>query len=230
VKKPWTIAIDGPAGAGKSTVARILAQKLGYLYIDSGAMYRAIALHAQRQDVSPTEADQVAALARATPITFEPDDDAGGEQRVFLGGEDVTAAIRTPQIASLASEVSTIPGVRAALVQQQQALGLSGGVVMEGRDIGTVVFPNAEVKVFLTASPEERALRRHLDLQRRGMATATLEAVRADQDERDRRDETRAVSPLAPAPDAVVMDSDGIPPDQIADAILEIVDARRREA
>ena len=228
MKKPLTIAIDGPAGAGKSTVARLLARELGYLYIDSGAMYRAVAYSALQANVPAGESDQVAALARATRISFEPSRD-GGEQHVILGDEDVTEAIRTPDIASLASVVSAIPGVRAALVARQQALGAAGGVVMEGRDIGTVVFPHAEVKVFLTATADERAARRHRDLQRRGVGPATIEQVRADQDERDRRDATRAVSPLAAAPDAVVMESDGVAPEHIVDMILDIIDARERE-
>jgi len=228
MSKPWTIAIDGPAGAGKSTAARRLAERLGYLYVDSGAMYRAVALNALRNQVSPDETDQVAALTRSTPIEFQPGE-AGGPQRVFLGSEDVTEAIRSPEVASLASVVSAIPGVRAALVAQQQAIGGAGGVVMEGRDIGTVVFPHAEVKIYLTATAEERAARRHADSVARGQ-TATLEQVRAEQDERDRRDATRSVSPLAPAPDAVMLLSDDMDPDQVVDEIMEIIEARRREA
>lgn len=231
MRKPWTIAIDGPAGAGKSTVARMLARRLGYLYIDSGAMYRTAALHAKRAGVPLTEEDAVAALTRSANIGFQmpSDEDSDSEQHVFLNNEDVTAAIRTPEIASLASEVSAIPGVRAALVSQQQSLGATGGVVMEGRDIGTVVFPHAEVKVFLTASPEERATRRHADLVSRG-ASATLEAVRADQDVRDHRDATRTVSPLVAAPDALILESDGLSPSEIVEQVAAFIDDRRREA
>lgn len=229
MSKPWTIAIDGPAGAGKSTVARLLARRLGYTYVDSGAMYRAVALLARRSGVASDEADEVAALARAARIEFQPDAE-GTEQFVLVDGGDVTSDIRDPEVASLASVVSAIPGVRAALVVQQQALGAQGGVVMEGRDIGTVVFPNAEVKVFLTASPEARAARRLRDIQTRGHLTATLDQVRADQDERDQRDATRAVAPLVPADDAVVLDSDAIGPEAVVDEILKIVDARRRES
>ncbi len=229
MRKPWTIAIDGPAGAGKSTVARRLAARLGYLYIDSGAMYRTVALLSRRNNVGEDEPDQIAALARSAPIVFAPaaSDADSDDQRVFLGDEEVTSEIRTPEIASLASVVSAIPGVRAALVQQQQMLGAQGGVVMEGRDIGTVVFPHAEVKVFLTASPQERAARRHRDILARGQAAPSLESVRADQDERDRRDATRAVSPLIAAEDAVLMDSDGLTPEQVAEQIFQIVDAQR---
>ena len=228
MRRPLTIAIDGPAGAGKSTVARLLAQHLGYLYIDSGAMYRSVAYHAHRQEVALTDTDAISALARATPIVFVAEGSDSGAQRVLLGDEDVTDAIRTPEVASLASVVSAIPGVRAALVAQQQAMGAEGGVVMEGRDIGTVVFPHAEVKIFLTASPDERALRRHLDLQNRGNAQTTLEQVREDQDERDRRDATREVSPLTVAEDAVVINSDGLAPDEITGQILALLDARQR--
>lgn len=229
--KPETIAIDGPAGAGKSTVARLVADRLGFVMVDSGAMYRAAAFHAHRSGVAPDEADQVSALVRTTPVYFLPGGQSSGSsterQRVLLGDEDISEAIRTPEIARLASLVSAIPGVRAALVAQQQALGANGGVVMEGRDIGTVVFPHAEVKIFLTASPEERAARRHADLLSRGSIT-TLDEVRADQDIRDERDANRDVSPLRPASDAVLINSDGLLPEQIADEIVRIVDARKR--
>jgi cytidylate kinase len=226
--KPLTIAIDGPAGAGKSTVARLLAQRLGYTYVDSGAMYRAVALHVLHNDIAVSEQDEIAALTRSTPIEFAPGED-GGAQRILLGGEDVTEEIRSPEVSSVASVISTIPGVRTALVQLQQGMGSSGGVVMEGRDIGTVVFPNAEVKVFLTATAEERASRRHADILARGSAT-TLDQVRAEQDERDKRDATRAVSPLVAASDAIMLQSDGLTPEQVVDEIVDIIEARRREA
>lgn len=200
----WVIAIDGPAGAGKSTVARQLADVLGYIYLDSGAMYRCVGLLAARQSVAP---DDAGALAEAAQITFDPGA-VGEPQRVLLNGEDVTAAIRTPEASQMASKVAANPTVRRAMVALQQAMGAQGGVVMEGRDIGTVVFPNAELKVFLTASPEERARRRHAELVARGEEIA-YETVLEEQRERDRRDSTREASPLIAADDAVVLLSDG---------------------
>ena len=226
--KPLTIAIDGPAGAGKSTVARLLARQLAYRYIDSGAMYRAVALLVQRLSIPNEETDRIAVLARTARIHFEAARGDAHEQRVFIDIEDVTTTIRTPEIASLASVISTISDVRTALVAQQQALGAAGGVVMEGRDIGTVVFPHAELKYFLTASPEERAARRFKDLQNRGLGPGTLAAVQADQDERDRRDTTRAVAPLFAAPDAIVRVTDGLTPEQIVDSIRADIAAREQ--
>lgn len=227
--KPYTIAIDGPAGAGKSTVARLLARQLGYQYVDSGAMYRAIALKTRRSAVDPSDTDAVSALARTTRITFLPAEEAGAEQCVLLDEEDVTGDIRKPDVASLASVVSAIPGVRTALVALQQAMGTQGGVVMEGRDIGTVVFPHAELKVFLTASAAERAERRYRDILSRGGDT-TVDAVRADQDERDSRDASRAVSPLVAASDAIEIVSDGRSPEEIVGVILRMLDHKKNGA
>lgn len=224
--KPYTIAIDGPAGAGKSTVARLLATRLGYLYVDSGAMYRAVALKVRQTGTDPADTDAVSALARTTRITFAPGDNDYTEQRVFLEKADVSGEIRTPEIASLASLVSAIPGVRAALIAEQQSLGAQGGVVMEGRDIGTVVFPHAELKVFLTASADERASRRHKDIVARG-GDVTMEAVRTDQDARDARDSGRTVSPLMAATDAVEIVSDGKDPEAIVNEIVHLLDAER---
>lgn len=228
MKKPWTVAIDGPAGAGKSTVARLIAQRLGYLYVDTGAMYRTVALAALDADLKDTDEDAISAIARSVRIEFVPGD--GGEpQRVFLNDEDVTDDIRDPEVGQMASVVSAIPGVRAALVAMQQAFGAAGGVVMEGRDIGTVVFPNAEIKVFLTATAEERASRRHADLLARG-DQKSLEQVRAQQDERDNRDATRSVSPLVAARDAFVLNSDGMSPEEVTNEVMELIEARRRES
>ena len=226
--KPQTVAIDGPAGAGKSTVARMLAANLGFLYVDSGAMYRAVALKVRENAINPADDAAVSMLARTLRIVFVPGDTPDAEQGVHVDDADVSKAIRVPEIASLASVISAIPGVRSALVAQQQSLGTQGGVVMEGRDIGTVVFPHAEVKIFLTASPDERAARRHKDILSRGVDT-TIHAVRADQDERDERDATRPVSPLTVAPDAVEIVSDGKTPEQIVAEIVRHIETVRKE-
>jgi CMP/dCMP kinase len=223
--KPITIAIDGPSGAGKSTVARRLARLLAYTYIDTGAMYRAVALASIERAIDLEDEDAIIELARNVTIGFAPGE--GEAQRVLLDGRDVTDDIRSKEATRLSSPVSAIPGVRRVLVAQQQALGAGGGVVMEGRDIGTVVFPNAEVKVFLTASEEERARRRWKERQTKG-DTITLEEILQQQHERDARDSSRADSPLAAAPDAVTVDSDGIPFEGVVDRILQV--ARERGA
>ncbi len=214
------IAIDGPAGAGKSTMARRLAARLGFTYIDSGAMYRAVALWAMRQNADSADMHRMEQLARAADIELRP---AG--QLVLLNGEDVTAAIRSAEVGKQASVVAAIPGVRRALVEKQRALGARTSVVMEGRDIGTVVFPDADVKVFLDADPGERVNRRLRDFRDRGEA-APPESIAAQIMERDQRDRTRAEAPLTQAPDAVYIDSTGLSPDQVEEEILKLVRAR----
>lgn len=210
------IAIDGPVGAGKSTVARALAARLGYRYVDTGAMYRSVALEAQRRGVAWEDEAAVAAVARAVRIEFAPGADG---QRVLVDGRDVTEAIRAPRISEGASVVSAYPAVREAMVAQQRRMGEGGGVVMEGRDIGTVVFPDADVKVFLDASLDERARRRYAELRAKGEAV-TYAQVREALRERDLRDATRAHSPLTAAPDAVVIDSTALSVDEVVEAIL----------
>jgi CMP/dCMP kinase len=220
--KKLTIAIDGPAGSGKSTLARRVAALLGYLYIDTGAMYRAVAPKALRRPVSLDDADALTALARDTRIDLCAQD---GAQQVLLDGEDVSAAIRTPQVAEAASKVAVVPGVRQVLVAEQRRAGAPGGVVMEGRDIGSVVFPNAELKIFLTASPEIRAERRWREHQQKGDAidlARTLEEVH----ERDRRDRERTTSPLVRAPDAVVVDSTAMDPEETARLVVLLANER----
>lgn len=217
--KTVTIAIDGPAGAGKSTLARRLAERLGYLYIDTGAMYRAVALWARRLGVSWDDAAQLEQLARESRIELAP----GG--RVMLNGEDVSDAIRDPEISEGASRVSAISGVRRALVEKQQEMGRRASVVMEGRDIGTVVFPEAEVKIYLDATPEERARRRLKDLAARGLQ-ADFAQVLEEMRRRDERDSTRSDSPLRQAPDAVYVDSTGMSEDEVEQALLKIVRER----
>ena len=210
------IAIDGPVGSGKSTLARRVAELMGYVYIDTGAMYRALALKALRRGISLDATDQLVALARDTRIDLRAQD---GTQRVFLDGEDVTAAIRTPEVSQGASKVAVVPGVRQVLVAEQRRAGEQGGVVMEGRDIGSVVFPDAGLKIFLTASPEVRAERRWREHQQKGEAIdlgRTLEEIR----ERDQRDRERSTSPLVRAPDAVVLDSTAMKPEEVAGLVV----------
>ncbi|MFZ1974060.1 MAG: (d)CMP kinase [Candidatus Acidiferrales bacterium] len=211
------IAIDGPVGSGKSTLARRVAQMLGYVYVDTGAMYRALALKALRSGLRVDDNDEnLVALARDTRIDLRAED---GTQRVFLDHEDVTTAIRTPEVSQAASKVAVNPGVRHVLVAEQRRAGEQGGVVMEGRDIGSVVFPDAQLKIFLTASPETRAERRWREHQQKGDAIdlqRTLEEIH----ERDRRDQGRATSPLVRAPDAVVVDSSAMEPEEVARLVV----------
>lgn len=219
-KRP-IVAIDGPAGAGKSTVARRLAEQLGYVLVDTGAMYRAVALAALRAGVPWNDGERVAALARgivgARSLGFSRDEALG--VRVALAGEDISEAIRTPEVAQGASTVSADPGVRAALLDLQRQAGQGGGVVLEGRDIGTVVFPEAEVKFFLTASPETRARRRHEELVARGQMV-TFDETLAEVKERDARDEGRAVAPLRQAEGAVLVDSTSLSVDETVAAMF----------
>jgi cytidylate kinase len=221
---PSIVAIDGPAGAGKSTVARRLAARLGYLYLDTGAMYRAVALAAGRAGVALDDADGLAALAASLRLEFIPDAE---RPRLLLNEEDVSEAIRTPDISSASSRVSCWRGVREAMVAQQRRLARKGGVVMEGRDIGTVVFPNARVKIFLTASVAERARRRALELEKQGVGV-DLDRVCCEVAERDRRDMEREISPLARAADAVEFLTDGLTADEVLEALERLV--REREA
>jgi cytidylate kinase len=216
--KRVVVAIDGPAGAGKSTIARRLAERLRFTYIDTGAMYRAVALWALRQGVGLTDMHRLEQLALAAEIALEPG-------RIRLNGEDVTEAIRTQEVANGASKVSAIPAVRRALVAKQRAIGERTSVVMEGRDIGTVVFPNAEVKIYLDANPEERVRRRFEDNRAKGDNTSQADLA-AQMTERDRRDSTRSDAPLSQAPDAVYLDSTPLTLDQVEEAILRIVRAR----
>jgi cytidylate kinase len=210
------VAIDGPAGAGKSTVARALARRLGAAYLDTGAMYRALAWLARREGVAASDGPALAALARANPVALRPDGDV---LRVAIAGADVTDAIRAPEVGALTSEVSAHPAVREAVVAAQRALLAGGGSwVCDGRDVGSVVWPGAEVKVFLTAAPEVRARRRAGDLAARGTPVA-VDAVLAELRERDHRDSTRADSPLVVADGAVELDTTGMSFDEVVDAL-----------
>lgn len=202
--KVINIAIDGPSGAGKSTMAKRLAQELGFLYVDTGALYRAIALFCARRGLDGADAAAVAACLPEIRLDLAYAED--GTQRVLLNGEDVSGKIRTPEISMLASAVSAVPEVRAFLLETQRALGRSRSILMDGRDIGTVVLPDAQIKLFLTAAPEARAHRRYLELREKG-EDVTPEGVLADVLQRDRNDMTRAVAPLRQAEDAVVVDT-----------------------
>ncbi len=212
MSKRITIAIDGPAGAGKSTLARRIAAKLGFVYVDTGAMYRAVALWALRTNVALSDMHRLEQLANAAHIEFAP-----GNGVVLLNGEDVTEAIRTPEVSQAASEVSLVPAVRRALMGKQREIGGQVSVVMEGRDIGSVVFPDATVKIFLDALEEQRAIRRANE------SALPAELVEKQIRERDQRDRARAESPLVQAPDAVYVDTTGLTIEQVEAAILKII-------
>ena len=213
------IAIDGPAGAGKSTIAKKVAKKMGYIYVDTGAMYRAMALFMIKQGIDPSDATSIEEACKIADISIEYRD---GEQVVLLNGENVNAYLRTEEVGNMASVTSVNAKVREKLVELQQKLAKTKDVVMDGRDIGTVVLPNAEVKVYLTASSMVRAQRRALELEAKG-ESADLSKIEADIIERDNRDMTRAISPLKQAEDATLIDSSYMTIDEVVEAILNLV-------
>jgi cytidylate kinase len=215
VEKRLIVAIDGPSGAGKGTVARAVAARLGYRHVDTGAMYRAVAWKARAEGIDLADENAVAALGERARFELE-------DGRIAIDGHDVAAAIRTPEIDKAAAAVARHPAVRRVLVARQREYGAGGGIVMEGRDIGTVVFPDADVKIYLDASPEERARRRAADPAHsaHGVQIADVATALA---ERDRSDSTRAASPLAIAPDALLLDTTGMPLEQVIERVLEIV-------
>jgi cytidylate kinase len=217
------IAIDGPSGSGKGTVCRALAGRLGWHLLDSGALYRLVALAGAARGLDPGDESGHAAVAAQLDAAFEVG--ADGEERVLLDGREVSLELRAESTGSMASRVAAMPGVRAALLERQRGFACAPGLVADGRDMGTVVFPGAELKVFLTASAEERALRRHKQLKEKGLA-ANLADLSQDIRERDRRDAARSASPLRPADDAVTIDSTGVPAEAVVERILELARAR----
>ena len=223
---PRTIAIDGPAGAGKSTIGALVAERLGYLYLDTGAMYRAVALAAQRKTIDPDDAERLAALAAAVRITIGPPTTQDGRAyTVLLDGSDVTWEIRSAEIDRIVSQVARVSGVRDAMVAQQRTLAGKGRVVMVGRDIGTVVLPDAEKKIFLTASAGERARRREAELATRGERRPRQDLLNEIL-RRDRLDTEREVSPLKAAADAVVVQTDGLSVKEALERVLGAISQR----
>jgi cytidylate kinase len=216
------IAIDGPSGAGKGTIARAVARRLHYRHIDTGAMYRAVAWKAVHEKLDLSDEDAVATLASRIAIDV-------GDGAITVDGHDVRTAIRTPEMDAAAAAVARQPRVRQILIAQQREMGTGGGVVMEGRDIGTTVFPNADVKVYLDADPDERARRRaHDPAHASGRTGAAVQEVASALAARDRSDTTRAVSPLAKADDAVLIDTTGVPIDEVVDRVMALVHERGR--
>jgi cytidylate kinase len=219
VSRKAIVAIDGPVGVGKSSAAKGLAAALGYLFIDTGAMYRAVTLKAMRAGIVLTDAEAVTRLAHSLDIRLETNSRG---LRTLCNGEDVSEAIRDPEVSRNTSPISETAGVRVRLVELQRAMGRRGGVVMEGRDIGTVVFPDADFKFFLTADPRERARRRHLELQGKGIEQP-IETVLQDLMERDRRDSTREIAPLRKAPDAIEIDTTRLTLEEVIAKMAEMV-------
>ncbi|MFI3326385.1 MAG: (d)CMP kinase [Clostridia bacterium] len=213
------VAIDGPAGAGKSTIAKELANKIGFIYVDTGALYRTVAVHLLNENIDPKDTEKVEESLQNIKVTMKHMPDG---QHMFLGGEDVTTKIRTPQVSMVASTSSAIPAVRAFLFELQINMAEKYNVIMDGRDIGTVVLPNAQVKIFLTASAEIRANRRLLDLKEKGIED-TFENVLADVKQRDYQDENRAVAPLKPADDGVIVDTSELNFEQVLETLEKII-------
>jgi cytidylate kinase len=216
------VAIDGPSGAGKSTAGRAVAERLGYVFLDTGAMYRALALAALREGIPLDDAGAVAALARRVRLDLQP----GGA--VILDGQDVTSALRTQEVGAAASRVSVHPSVRRHMVARQREMGQAGGVVMDGRDIGTAVFPDADVKFYVDAHPRQRAMRRHEELAQRGLPS-DLDTIESEIRERDHADSTRAESPLTRAPDAIPLDTTELGLEEVVRRMLAAVEALRQD-
>jgi CMP/dCMP kinase len=219
------VAIDGPAGAGKSTVGKILARRLGYLFLDTGAMYRAVAVEAERLGIRPDDEPALGELCQNLRISFEAE---GEEQRVLCQGADVTEKIREPRIGMLASKVSMKKPVREALARLQRQAGERGKIVAEGRDTTTVVFPNARFKFFLVAEPEERARRRHRELLNKGLP-ARIEEIQEEINKRDEQDSSRDLAPLKSAEDAFFIDSTELTPEEVAEEMIKVIRKKSRK-
>lgn len=217
----FNVAIDGPAGAGKSSIARAAAKELGFIYVDTGALYRAVGVYGLRNGVDNKNADAVASMLPNISVELKFQD---GVQHVYLNGEDVSEEIRTPPASMAASDVSAVPAVRQFLFDLQRDIAAKNDCIMDGRDIGTVVLPNAQVKIFLTASPEARAMRRYKELQEKG-AKDTYEEVLADLLQRDYNDSHRAVAPLKPAEDSITVDNSGLSLDDSIEQVLSVIRA-----
>ena len=220
MEKGLQVAIDGPASSGKSTVAKIISKRFGYVYCDTGAMYRSVTWAALENGIDVSDTKRVIDLARKIKITFEP---GQLDQRVFVDGHEVTKDIRTEKIAANVSAVAAIPEVRAQMVEQQRQIAQAGGIVMDGRDIGTTVLPDAQVKVFLVASAHERARRRYEENLQKGLATQSLDELEAAIKLRDQKDSTRKVSPLTQAKDAILIDTTSLTIDQVVDEISALI-------
>lgn len=225
MSKGIQVAIDGPASAGKSTVAKLVAKRFGYVYCDTGAMYRSVTLAALRRGTDLTDEDQIIKVANEIKITFAP----GNPQKVFIDGQEVTQAIRETTVAENVSAVAAIPGVRSRMVELQRQIAQEGGIVMDGRDIGTTVLPDAPVKVFMVASAHERARRRFLDNQERGIDGGTIEELQRAIELRDQKDSTRAVSPLTQAADAHLLDTTHLTIDQVVDQIAMLIEKTQQQ-
>ena len=220
--KRISIAIDGPSGAGKSTLAKMLAKEFGFIYVDTGAIYRSVGLYVLRKGISSKDAEAVTNVLGEINIEMKYEN---GTQLMILNGEDVSGLIRTPEVSIYASDVSAMPNVRQFLLEMQRKIARENSVIMDGRDIGTVVLPNAEIKIFLTASAEARAYRRFLELKEKGIVT-TYEEVLKDQKYRDENDSNRAIAPLKPAPDSIMVDTTDYNLQESAEIMKKLVEAR----
>lgn len=220
-EKLFSVAIDGPSGAGKSTIAKAVAERFGFIYVDTGAIYRTVGLAVSRAGIDPQDTDAVVGLLPALDIALRHGED--GLQHMFLNGEDVSALIRTPEISMYASKVSALPPVRAFLMEMQRSMARRTSVIMDGRDIGTVVLPDAALKIFLTASAEARAERRYKELLEKGQSVSYDDVLR-DMAERDKNDTTRAAAPLRAADDAVLLDTSALSLAESIDAVAELME------